>query len=70
MKHSSALALRVNSTNRDHHLWNNNGTWWVHYTIHPSPIEKERVRESLLTRDVEEARTKRDQLFNQLAQMR
>ena len=28
------LSLRVNDANENHHLWNNNGTWWVHYTVH------------------------------------
>ena len=30
------LALRVTRGKPAHHLWNNNGTWWVHYSIrHP-----------------------------------
>ena len=27
-------SLRVDSGNPLHHLWCNNGTWWVHYTLH------------------------------------
>ncbi len=62
MVHSS-LSVRLNPANPDHHLWNNNGTWWVHYTIHPTAFTKERVRLSLATRDVEEARRRRDALL-------
>jgi hypothetical protein len=61
MTHS--LAIRLNPANPDHHLWNNNGTWFVHYTIHPTPFTKERVRTSLRTRDLIEARLRRDQLL-------
>ena len=63
MIQSSHLSLRLNPANPDHHLWNNNGTWWVHYTVHPTAFTKERVRLSLATRDVGEARRRRDSLF-------
>jgi len=63
-------ALRINAANLDHHIWNNNGTWWVHYTVHPSPIQKQRVRASLRTGQLDAARTKRDELFRQLGRMR
>lgn len=46
----------------NHHLWNNHGTWWIHYTVHHGPT-KERVRQSLATRCLNEARRKRDALF-------
>jgi hypothetical protein len=61
MTHS--LAIRLNPANPDHHLWENNGTWFVHYTIHPTPFTKQRVRASLQTKDLTEARSRRDQLF-------
>ena len=32
------LAIRVQDGNPDHHLWNNNGTWFVHYTVYPTPM--------------------------------
>jgi len=41
----------------------NNGTWFVHYTIHPTPFTKERMRASLGTKDLAEARLRRDQLL-------
>ena len=50
-------------TNPNHHLWNNNGTWFVHYTVYPTPVTKQRIRKSLQTRCVEEARRRRDELL-------
>ncbi len=60
-------AVRINRANPDHHLWNNNGTWWVHYTVYPTPIQKQRIRASLRTDNLGEARKQRDTLFTQLA---
>jgi len=57
------LSVRVNPENPNHHLWNNNGTWFIHYMIHPTPITKERIRRSLRTKCVDEARAIRDALL-------
>ena len=57
------LSVRVNPGNPNHHLWNNNGTWFIHYVVHPTPITKERVRRSLRTKCLEEARALRDALL-------
>ena len=38
---------RIDESNLNHHLWNNNGTWWIHYTIYPTPVTVERIRRSL-----------------------
>ena len=65
---NETLAIRVNSANPDHHLWNNNGSWWCHYTAHFPDNTAERVRVSLQTRSVEEARERRDELFAGLGQ--
>ena len=54
------LAVRIDPTNPDHHLWDNNGTWWCHYTVHLPDYRKQRVRQSLGTRDLREARRRRD----------
>jgi hypothetical protein len=62
-----ALAIRVDETNPDHHLWNNHGIWWIHYTLHPTPWTQKRVRQNLGTRSVEEARRLRDALFARIA---
>ena len=57
--------LRINRDNPDHHLWNNHGTWWCHYTIHRPDFTKQRCRRSLATRDRAIARRRRDELFQQ-----
>ena len=59
--------IRVRAENQNHHLWNNHGTWFLHYTIHPTPFTKERIRRSLGTKDVEVARDRRDSFFATLA---
>ena len=56
-------SLRIDEHNPLHHLWNNNGTWWVHYTEHLPDFTKRRVRRSLGTRDREEAVRRRDALL-------
>lgn len=55
------LSIRVSEDNRLHHLWNNNGTWWLHYTEHLSDFTKRRVRRSLRTHDIELAIRRRDE---------
>ena len=57
-----SLSIRVDGDNPDHHLFQNRSTWWVHYTEHRGN-KKERKRKSLRTRDVVEARSGRDALF-------
>jgi len=61
------LSVRVNTDNPNHHLWNNRGTWWCHFTLHNANYTTERVRLSLKTRSLEEARRKRDRLLNAIA---
>ncbi len=63
---SIILAIRTDEANPNHHLWNNNGTWFVHYTVYPTPITKQRVRKSLRTKSIDEARAKRDTLFSEM----
>lgn len=58
--------IRVRTDNPNHHLWNNHGTWFLHYTVHPTPFTKERIRRSLGTKDIEVARERRDAFFAQL----
>jgi hypothetical protein len=57
------LSVRFNLKNPDHHLWKNNGTWWCHFTVHRGDFTKYRIRASLRTSNVVEARRRRDQLF-------
>ena len=56
-------SLRVRASNPNHHLWNNNGTWYVHYTVHPTPLTKSRIRASLETKCLEVARRRRDEIL-------
>ena len=60
------IALRIDESNLNHHLWNNNGTWWFHYTVYPTPVTVERIRRSLKTKILEEARNRRDKILNSL----
>ncbi len=53
------LSIRVDASNLDHHLWCNHGVYWIHYVVHEGN-RKRRVRHSLRTRDLEQARQLRD----------
>ena len=44
----------------DHHLWRNGRLYWVAFTVHLPGWQKERVRLSLGTADLQEARRRRD----------
>ncbi len=66
MSHSAQLSVRVSASNPDHHLWNNHGTWWCHFTVHDPDYRKQRVRRSTGTRHLGEARQIRDFLFTVL----
>ena len=59
------LSVRVDASNRHHHLWNNNGVWWVHYTLN-FDCRTRRVRRSLKTGLLDEAIRRRDDLFAHL----
>ena len=59
-------AIRIAADNPNHHLWNNHGTWFLHYTVHPTPFTKERIRRSLGTKDLATARSRRDAFFEHL----
>ena len=66
IKRNQNASVRIWAQNPDHHLYKNNGTWWVHYTSYPTPVTTGRVRRSLRTHDVETARARRDALFGEL----
>ena len=55
-------SIRVHEDNPTHHLWNNNGTWWIHFTVH-FDHRKRRVRKSLKTALLAEAIERRDALL-------
>lgn len=58
------LAIRVTAENPNHHLWNNNGTWFIHYTVHPDRLTAARVRRSLHTKCLETALQRRDSVLS------
>ena len=48
----------------DHHLWRNGRLWWIAFTIHRPNWTKHRVRLSLETDDLPEARRRRDRILD------
>src|SRR5437870_10756083 len=54
----------------DHHLWRNGRLWWIAFTVHLPGWQKERVRLSLATADLVEARRRRDDLLSRYPQER
>jgi hypothetical protein len=54
----------------NHHLWRNGRLWWVAFTVHLPGWQKERVRRSLGTADLREARTRRDALLSSYPETR
>jgi len=60
-------SIRIRLGNPDHHIWDNNGTWFMHYTIYPSSYSKRRIRRSLRTKDIVCARQRRDRILARLA---
>lgn len=63
----STLAIRTNSRNLNHHLYDNNGTWWMHFHLHRPDYTKTRIRESLGTKCLATARELRDVALAHLA---
>jgi hypothetical protein len=63
MSEQPALSLRTGKAGANHHLWKNNGTWWVHLTFHLPGLLKHRLRTSLETSDLGRARCLRDSLL-------
>ncbi|HEY7410459.1 MAG TPA: hypothetical protein VII13_06965 [Vicinamibacteria bacterium] len=57
------------SPDPDHHLWRNGRLWWVAFTVHLPGWRKERIRTSLQTDDVVEARRRRDALLLEYPQV-
>ncbi len=56
--------MKNKNPNPNHNIWNNNGTYWCHYTVHNDDYTKQRVRVSLKTGDVQIARALRDFLMD------
>ncbi len=51
---------------QDHHIWCNNGTWFIHLTVLWKEHHKVRVRKSLRTKNITEARRRRDRFIARL----
>ena len=47
----------------DHHLWKNGTRWWIAITVHTPDWRVKRIRKSLGTADIREARTRRDSIL-------
>ena len=62
------LSLRTHPRNPNHHLWWNNGTWWLHATVHRPDFTKQRLRLPLETKHVGLARTRRDAVLGAWSQ--
>lgn len=60
---NAQLRIRVIPGNPSHHLWLNNGTWFLHYTVHNTDFTKSRIRTSLRTKSIRCARRLRDRLL-------
>ena len=65
--HVAKLSVRVDGANPLHHLWDNNGTWWCHFTVHLPGHVSRRVRASLKTADRDPACRRRDRIFAELS---
>ncbi len=66
MSNNPTPSVRLNRRNLDHHIYNNNGTWWIHYTVHLADYTKRRIRASLKTKDNLAARQRRDETLTRL----
>lgn len=47
---------------KEHHLWMNNGIWWIHFVPYDAKL-KIRIRRSLKTNDLMLARMERDEIL-------
>ena len=47
----------------DHHLWKNGTRWWIAITVHTPDWRVKRIRKSLGTSDIREARARRDAML-------
>ena len=59
------LSVRIATQNPLHHVWLNNGVFWVHYTLN-FDFRTRRIRRSLKTSNPTVAIARRDELFARL----
>ena len=58
---------RASETNPNHHLWKNGRLWWLAVTLLHDGWRQERVRQSLGTDDILQARRRRDLVLARFA---
>lgn len=56
-------ASRAFDSNPNHHLWKNGRLWWIAFTLIHDGYRQERVRQSLGTDNLAEARRRRDSIL-------
>src|SRR5690242_21894299 len=54
---------RAFASNPNHHLWKNGRLWWIAFTLIHDGWRQERVRQSLSTDSLSEARRRRDAIL-------
>jgi hypothetical protein len=54
---------RAFANNPNHHLWKNGRLWWIAFTLIHDGWRQERVRQSLGTDSLSEARARRDSML-------
>ena len=55
---------RAFASNPNHHLWRNGRLWWIAFTLIHDGWRQERVRQSLGTDNLPEARRRRDAMLS------
>lgn len=63
MNQTPTPSIRIFAENPDHHLWNNHGTFWCHYTLHFPDYTKRRIRQNLGTSCRKRARLLRNRIL-------
>lgn len=63
---SSFRLMPLPDPHPDHHLWRNGRLWWAAFTVVHADGRKRRLRRSLRTPDLGEARRRRDALLQQV----
>ena len=54
---------RADARDPNHHLWRNGRFWWIAFTVHTPDWRAHRLRFSLRTDDLDEARERRDRVL-------
>jgi len=63
-RHSVELAASRAFANANHHLWKNGRLWWIAFTLIHDGWRQERIRQSLGTDNLPEARRRRDAILS------